>query len=140
MKIYTEKIKEDKDKILKPEANNLPQQVSYSHDQQDFKYVRFGYVVGESKFKFNREKENLSFNLDLQDMSSIKGINLQLSCLPTLLNIKVIGSLSVMPIKTVRTYLKILLPVISLLRQASLQERLHWIWNLIVKRLKNQWG
>ncbi|WP_316244964.1 transferrin-binding protein-like solute binding protein [Histophilus somni] len=61
MKIYTGKIKEDKDKILKPEANNLPQQVSYSHDQQDFKYVRFGYVVGESKFKFNREKRKLEF-------------------------------------------------------------------------------
>lgn len=61
MKIYTGKIKEDKDKILKPEADNLPQQVSYSHDQQDFKYVRFGYVVGESKFKFNREKRKLEF-------------------------------------------------------------------------------
>ncbi|WP_249961905.1 transferrin-binding protein-like solute binding protein [Histophilus somni] len=67
--IYTKKIEEDKDKILKEEPDNLPSgsKVSHSHDKktaltkQDFDHVRFGYVVGENKIKFNKEKRKLEF-------------------------------------------------------------------------------
>ncbi|WP_240731021.1 transferrin-binding protein-like solute binding protein [Histophilus somni] len=59
---YTQKIEEEDKElhILQSSPSILRQKISNS-DHKNFQHVRFGYVVGENKFKFNRQKKKPEF-------------------------------------------------------------------------------